>query len=58
MQLRGGRGGLLFDARLDRAPAEESITERAVKMLRWFAAVSGESQPVMIPESWLATPDS
>ena len=58
MQLRGGRGGLLFDARLDLAPADESITERAVKMLRWFAAVSGESQPVMIPESWLAGPDS
>ena len=58
MQLRGGRGGLLFDARLDPMPSEESITERAVKMLRWFAAVSGESQPVMIPESWLAAPEN
>ena len=57
LQLRGGRGGLLFDARLDSKPAGESITERAVNMLRCFAAVTGESPPVMIPESWLALPE-
>lgn len=58
LQLRGGRGGLLFDARLDSRPAGESIMERAVNMLRWYAAVSGEGQPVMIPESWLTLPGS
>ena len=58
LQLRGGRGGLLFDARLADSLEDESITERAVNMLRWFAAVTGESQPVMIPESWLAAPDN
>ena len=57
LRLSGGRGGLLFDARLDTTLRDESITERAIKMLRWFAAVTGESQPVMIPESWLALPD-
>ena len=34
------------------------MTERAVNMLRWFAAVTGEDQPVMIPESWLVAPDA
>ncbi|MCY4071187.1 MAG: glutamate mutase L [Chloroflexi bacterium] len=58
LRLRGGRGGILFDARLSAMSAAESITERAVNMLRWFAAVTGEDQPVMIPESWLATPDA
>ena len=56
LQLTGGRGGLLFDARLDTLEKESSMTVRAVKMLRWFAAVSGEDEPVVIPESWLAGP--
>ena len=30
------------------------MTVRAVNMLRWFAAVSGGDEPVVIPESWLA----
>lgn len=55
MRLAGGRGGLLFDARLDTLEKESSMTVRAVNMLRWFAAVSGRAEPVVIPESWLAT---
>ena len=54
LRLAGGRGGLLFDARLDTLEQESSMTVRAVNMLRWFAAVSGEDEPVVIPESWLA----
>jgi len=27
-----------------------------VNMLRWFAAASGQSEPVAIPESWLSPP--
>lgn len=53
LRLRGGRGGILFDARLSALSTSESMTERAVNMLRWYAAVTGEDQPVMIPESWL-----
>ena len=58
MRLAGGRGGLLFDARLDRLEKESSMTVRAVNMLRWFAAVSGRDEPVVIPESWLATAEA
>ena len=54
LRLAGGRAGLLFDARLDTLEQETSMTVRAVKMLRWFAAVSGQDEPVVIPESWLA----
>ncbi len=54
LRLSGGRGGLLFDARLDTLEKETSMTVRAVNMLRWFAAVSGRDEPVVIPESWLA----
>ena len=54
MKLRGGRGGLLIDARLDAHASAKSITERAVNMLRWYAAVTGQESPVAIPESWLA----
>ncbi len=57
LRLAGGRGGLLFDARLDTLDRESSMTVRAVKMLRWFAAVSGQDEPVVIPESWLAGAD-
>lgn len=57
LMLRGGRGGILFDARLLPMPPDQSITERAVNMLRWYAAVTGEDQPVMIPESWLSAPE-
>jgi len=56
LRLSGGRGGLLFDARLDTLEKETSMTVRAVNMLRWFAAVSGRDEPVVIPESWLAAP--
>lgn len=55
LQLTGGRGGLLFDARLDTLEKERSMTVRAVNMLRWFAAVIGQEEPVVIPESWLVT---
>ena len=57
MRLRGGRGGLLFDARLDALQHTETMTERALLMLRWFAAVTGQEHPVAIPESWLAPPE-
>ena len=57
LRLRGGRGGILFDARLSAMTSATSITERAVNMLRWFAAVTGEGKPVVIPESWLAAPE-
>lgn len=56
LRLAGGRGGLLFDARLNTLEKESSMTVRAVNMLRWFAAVSGQDEPVVIPESWLAGP--
>ena len=55
LRLAGGRGGFLFDARLD-SLATGSVSERAVKMLRWFAAVTGQEHPVAIPEDWLAAP--
>ena len=58
LQVAGGRGGVLFDARLTTTPAGETITERAVNMLRWFAAATGDDRPVMIPESWLASPEA
>ena len=54
MRLAGGRGGLLFDARLDPLAYSANASERAVNMLRWFAAATGDEQPVLIPESWLA----
>jgi len=57
LKLQGGRGGLLIDARLD-AQAAKTMTERAVNMLRWYAAVTGQEGPVAIPESWLAGPDA
>ena len=57
LRLRGGRGGLLFDARLDALQHTETMTERALLMLRWFAAVTGQENPVAIPESWLAPPE-
>ena len=37
--------------------AAKTMTERAVNMLRWYAAVTGQERPVVIPESWLAAPD-
>ncbi len=55
-QVAGGRGGLLFDARLDALAPAASISERAVAMLRWFAAVTEQDKPVAIPEDWLARP--
>ncbi|MDE2774308.1 MAG: glutamate mutase L [Chloroflexota bacterium] len=54
LRLRSGRGGLLIDARLDAQASAKSMTERAVAMLRWYAAVTGQESPVAIPESWLA----
>lgn len=57
-QLAGGRGGVLFDARLDAMESAGTMIERAVNMLRWYAAVTGQEKPVVIPESWLAGPDT
>ena len=57
LQVPGGRGGVLIDARLDTIAAG-TMSERAVKMLRWFAAVTGQEHPVVIPESWLGPPDT
>ena len=54
LKLEGGRGGLLFDARLGAQESAATMTERAVNMLRWYAAVTGQEGPVAIPESWLA----
>jgi len=56
LKLQGGRGGLLIDARLN-AQVAKTMTERAVNMLRWYAAVTGQEGPVAIPENWLAGPD-
>lgn len=58
LELRGGRGGVLFDARLDAIKSASTMTERAVNMLRWFAAVTDQDKPVVIPESWLAGPET
>ena len=58
LKVQGGRGGVLFDARLGALAAAATMTERAVNMLRWYAAVTGQEQPVAIPESWLAAPDA
>lgn len=57
VQVRGRRGGLLIDARLDAQTRAKTMTERAVNMLRWYAAVTGQEGPVAIPESWLAAPE-
>jgi len=57
LQAQGGRGGLLIDARLDALAQAKTMTERAVNMLRWYAAVTGQERPVAIPESWLAGPE-
>ena len=54
IQAQGGRGGVLIDARLDAQAGAKTMTERAVNMLRWYAAVTGQEGPVAIPESWLA----
>lgn len=58
LKLSGGRGGVLIDARLDAQAAAKTMTERAVNMLRWYAAVTGQDGPVAIPESWLAGSES
>ena len=57
LKLGGGRGGVLIDARLDAQAAATTMTERAVNMLRWYAAVTGQEGPVAIPESWLTGVD-
>ena len=57
LRLAGGRGGLLIDARLDALAQSTSLTERALLLLRWYAAASGQGQQVAIPESWLAPPE-
>ena len=57
LTLSGGPGGLLLDARLDAPANARTMTERAVNMLRWYAAAAGQEKPVAIPESWLAGPD-
>ena len=54
IQAQGGRGGVLIDARLDAQAGAKTMTERAVNMLRWYAAVTGQEGPVAIPETWLA----
>lgn len=54
LHLAGGRGGVLIDARLGAQASAATMTERAVNMLRWYAAVTGQEGPVAIPESWLA----
>ena len=54
----GGRGGVLIDARLGAQATARTMTERAVNMLRWYAAVTGQEKPVAIPESWLARADA
>lgn len=54
IQARGGRGGVLIDARLGAQAGAKTMTERAVNMLRWYAAVTGQEGPVAIPENWLA----
>ncbi len=58
LQARGGRGGALIDARLDAQAGSKTMTERAVNMLRWYAAVTGQEGPVAIPESWLEGVDA
>ena len=58
VQVDGGRGGVLIDARLDAQAGAKTMTERAVNMLRWYAAVTGQEGPVAIPESWLAGTNS
>ncbi len=57
LTLAGGRGGLLFDARLDAQARAKTMTERGLNLLRWHAAVTGPGRPVAIPESWLAGPE-
>ncbi|MCY4465942.1 MAG: glutamate mutase L [Chloroflexi bacterium] len=57
MRLTGGRGGLLVDARLDALAQTTAMTERALLLLRWYAAASGQDHQVAIPESWLAPPE-
>ncbi len=58
LKLAGGRGGVLIDARLGAQASAATMTERAVNMLRWYAAVTGQEGPVAIPENWLAGVDA
>ena len=58
LRLRGGPGGILFDARGRPLSMGNSLVERVTNMPRWFAAVTGQEGTIVIPESWMADPET
>ncbi len=56
LNLRGGTGGVLFDARGRKLSMGETVEERAENMPKWFAQVT-ERDPITIPNSWLVKPE-
>ena len=58
LRLRGGPGGILFDARQRPLSMGASLVERVTNMPRWFAAVTGQEGTIVVPESWIADPET
>ena len=58
LRLRGGPAGILFDARGRPLSMGTSLAERVANMPRWFAAVTGQEGTIVIPESWMAEPET
>jgi hypothetical protein len=56
LTLKGGKAGVLFDARGRSLSMGATPEARAENMPKWFAAVT-DQEPVTIPESWLVAPE-
>ena len=56
MTLRGGKAGVLFDARGRNLTMGSTPEERAANMPRWMATVLELEEPMDIPEIWLEKP--
>ena len=54
--LRGGKAGVLFDARGRSLSMGATPEDRAQNMTKWFAAVT-EQEPITIPANWLVEPE-
>lgn len=57
LKLRGGTGGVLFDARGRKLSMGNTVEERAENMPKWLAQVTDREEPIAIPESWLVAPE-
>ena len=56
LTLRGGKAGVLFDARGRSLSMGATPEARAENMIKWFAAVT-EQDPIAIPTNWLVEPE-